>query len=189
MNHLEAQSYIMPFINGQIPPEKQEEFVMHMKNCPKCHEELEVYYILLSGMKHLDSNEKLSSNLSDELDTKLNRMYRGVKGRQGVKVSAFGMFMAAAMLIVAVIYATCISSVYSYEQRTKLLAQGDEYFYTKLGTVLLQPDEDIIVEGEKYTYVEEISNFERIHDYNLLRDQLYHILEIGEEIAHETPVN
>ena len=52
----------MPFINGQIPPEKQEEFVMHMKNCPKCHEELEVYYILLNGMKHLDSNEKLPAN-------------------------------------------------------------------------------------------------------------------------------
>ena len=189
MNHLEAQSYIMPFINGQIPPEKQEEFVMHMKNCPKCHEELEVYYILLSGMKHLDSNEKLSSNLSDELDTKLNKMYRGVKGRQGVKVSAFGMFMAAAILVVAVIYATCINSVYTYEQRAKLSAQGDEYFATRLGTVLLYPDEDPVTRGERYTYVEEISNFERIHDYNLLRDQLLHILKIGEEIAHETPVN
>ena len=189
MNHLEAQSHIMPFINGQIPPEKQEEFVMHMKNCPKCHEELEVYYILLNGMKHLDSNEKLPANLSADLDTKLSRMYRGVKGRQGVKVSAFGIFMAAALLIVAVIYATCITSVYTYEQSAKLNAQGEEYFYTSLGTVLLQPDEDPIVKGEKYTYVEEISSFERIHDYNLLRDQLLHILKIGEEIANETPVN
>ena len=51
MNHLEAQSNIMPFINGQIPPDKQEEFVMHMNSCSKCHEELEVYYILLEGQK------------------------------------------------------------------------------------------------------------------------------------------
>ena len=62
MNHLEAQSYIIPFIEHRIPDSKQEDFVMHMQSCPKCHEELEVYFTLLVGMQQLDHNEKLCSN-------------------------------------------------------------------------------------------------------------------------------
>ena len=41
MEHLEAQSYIMPFIDGKVPDSKQSAFVIHMKNCKKCHEEME----------------------------------------------------------------------------------------------------------------------------------------------------
>lgn len=191
MNHLEAQSNIMPFINGQIPPDKQEEFVMHMNSCSKCHEELEVYYILLKGMQQLDSKEKFSTNLSQDLDNKLNKLYRGAKGRHNIKVSAFGIFMAVVCVFIAIIYATIITSVYSYEQQTKRNVQGEYYFYDKLGGKLFCPDyyDDRVVEGESYKVVDEVTNFEKIRDYNFLRDQLYKILDVGEVLVNETPVN
>jgi hypothetical protein len=179
----------MPFINGQIPSDIQEEFVMHMNNCPKCHEELEVYYILLKGMKQLDSNEKISSNFSKDLDTDLSKLYRGAKGRRNIKVSAFGIFMVAVLVFAALIYATCITSVYAYEQDTKKSVQGEYYFYEKLGDKRFTTVKDKIVDSEKYLVVDEVTNFERIRDYNALRDQLYNILDIGEELIYEAPVN
>ncbi len=191
MNHLEAQSHIMPFINGQIPPDKQEEFVMHMKNCPKCHEELEVYYILLNGMKQLDSNERISGNLSKDLDIQLGKLYRGAKGRRNIKISAFSIFMLGVLMVAALIYATCITSVYSYEQDAKRNAQGEYYFSERLGSRLFTPrySENRIIEGESYLVVDEVTDFERIRDYNNLRDQLYKILDVGEVLLYETPVN
>ena len=189
MNHLEAQSYIMPFINGQIPPAKQEEFVMHMKSCSKCHEELEVYYILLNGMKQLDSNTKLSINFSADLDNKLNRLYKGAKGRNNIKLSAFSIFMAGILLVAAIVYATCISSVYSYEQRAKVYAQGEYYFSTNLSGLIIDDDTDRIMEAQQFVIIDEITNYERIRSYNWLRDQLLRIIEIGEELTHEATAN
>ena len=191
MNHLEAQSHIMPFINGQIPPEKQEEFVMHMNNCPKCHEELEVYYILLNGMKQLDNNERISGNLSKDLDVQLSKLYRGAKGRRNIKISAFSIFMLGVLMVAMLIYATCITSVYSYEQDAKRNAQGEYYFSERLGSKLFSPrySENRIIDGESYLVVDEVTDFERIRDYNNLRDQLYKILDVGEVLLYETPVN
>ena len=191
MNHLEAQSHIMPFINGQIPPEKQEEFVMHMNNCPKCHEELEVYYILLNGMKQLDNNERISGNLSKDLDVQLSKLYRGAKGRRNIKISAFSIFMLGVLMVAMLIYATCITSVYSYEQDAKRNAQGEYYFSERLGSKLFSPrySENRIIEGESYLVVDEVTDLERIRDYNKLRDQLYKILDVGEVLLYETPVN
>jgi hypothetical protein len=189
MNHLEAQSHIMPFINGQIPPDKQEEFVMHMNNCPKCHEELEVYYILLNGMKQLEGNEKLSTNLSKDLDVKLSKLYKGAKGRRNIKFSAFGFLMAGVILVAAILYAACITGVYSYEQDAKRSVQGEYYFCERLSDKILQPEKDRVSLGESYIVVEEITDFERIRDYNNLRDQLYNILDIGEELLYEAPAD
>ena len=162
---------------------------MHMKSCSKCHEELEVYYILLNGMKQLDSNTKFSSNFSADLDYKLNRLYKGAKGRHNIKVSAFSILMAGILLVAAVIYATCINSVYSYEQRTKVHAQGEYYFSSYLSNVIMDDDRDRIMEARQFVIIDEVTNYERIRSYNWLRDQLLRILDIGEELTHEATVN
>ncbi len=72
MTHLEAQSYIMPFIEGKVPDNKQEDFVIHMKNCKKCHEELEIYYTLLVGMKQLDNRTDVNMDLTADLENSRN---------------------------------------------------------------------------------------------------------------------
>ena len=68
MTHLEAQSNIMPFIEDKVPRDKQADFVIHMRSCKKCREELEIYYTLMVGMRQLDNNEALSTDFNKDLE-------------------------------------------------------------------------------------------------------------------------
>jgi hypothetical protein len=63
----------MPFINGELDINQLEEFVNHLKSCPDCMEELEVYYVLVSGMKQLDEDKVLSNNFHHDLMNLLKR--------------------------------------------------------------------------------------------------------------------
>ena len=84
MTCLEAQSMITTFIEDQLDEEQLIEFIHHMRNCPDCMEELEVYYTLMVGMKQLDNNEKLSNNFAKELEEKLAYDESRIKGRKRV---------------------------------------------------------------------------------------------------------
>lgn len=57
----EIQSLIVPFINNQLSKDKVLDFLEHIEHCEECKEELEVYYILIIGLRQLDEepNETL----------------------------------------------------------------------------------------------------------------------------------
>lgn len=67
MNCIEAQRQIMPFINKKLNIEQLDDFINHVNNCSDCMDELEVYYVLLAGMKQLDEDKELSKNFHQEL--------------------------------------------------------------------------------------------------------------------------
>lgn len=67
MTHMETQQMIMPFINEQLKDDELEEFLLHMKTCEECMEELEVYYTLITSMKQLDNDEDLSADYHQDL--------------------------------------------------------------------------------------------------------------------------
>jgi hypothetical protein len=67
MNCIETQRLIVPFINDELNMEQLEEFIHHVHSCPNCMEELEVYYVLLAGMKQLDEDKELSTNFNQDL--------------------------------------------------------------------------------------------------------------------------
>ncbi len=185
MNHLEAQSYIIPFINDKIPESKQEDFVMHMKTCKRCHEELEVYYTLLVGMRELDKNEKFSQNLSKEMDDKLDHLEHRVRNRKGVRVSAFSVIMSAAIGFGIIFYGSCISKVYNYEQRTKLRYQGSYYFGRTLYDDLQLSDTDIVEEHKEQNENSNIINYDRIRKYKDLTEQADYLIELTDDIARK----
>ena len=93
MDHLEAQSYIMPFIEGKIPEEKQVDFVLHMRNCPKCYDELETYYTLIVGMRQLSDNKKMSTDFKKNLDQDLTKLLSKAKGRKNIRFSAYSFIL------------------------------------------------------------------------------------------------
>lgn len=72
MNCVDAQRLIVPFINDELNMEQLEEFIHHVHTCPDCMEELEVYYVLLAGMKQLDEDKELSTNFNQDLKDLLN---------------------------------------------------------------------------------------------------------------------
>ena len=180
MNHLEAQSYIMPFIEGTIPDNKQEGFVMHMKNCKKCHDELEIYYTLLVGMKQLDDRVELSSDFNRDLEDALNAMGHHVRKRKNFKFSAFSVFMAALVLGVGLVYVGALNKVYAFEQGTKELNQGKYYFSDMLHDKLIYDVTDRVQQSDELREQLTVTEFERIRGYHRMEQEYENIIKIGE---------
>lgn len=51
----EAEKMVMPYIEYQLGERDLEAFLTHVKSCPACREELEIYYTVAVGLKQLDS--------------------------------------------------------------------------------------------------------------------------------------
>lgn len=82
MTCIEAQALITRFIEDKLDEEQLLAFIKHMKQCPDCKDELEVYYTLIVGMHQLDNNEKLSGNFTEELDQTLKLHEERLKGKK-----------------------------------------------------------------------------------------------------------
>lgn len=72
MNCMEVQRLMMPFIDNKLSIEQLEEFMEHIKSCPDCMEELEVHYILLTGMRRLDADKEIADNFHEDFIELLN---------------------------------------------------------------------------------------------------------------------
>ena len=57
MNCKQAQRLLVPYINGELDEKEEGEFVKHIRHCPECYEELEVYATVFAGIRQLDGAE------------------------------------------------------------------------------------------------------------------------------------
>ncbi len=180
MTHLEAQSYIMPFIEGKVPENKQKAFVMHMQNCKKCHEELEIYYTLMVGMRQLDNNETLSADFNKDLERDLKAMNSTIRRKRNFKLSAFSLLVILFSIIAFLYYLNSLAKVYNFEQRTKLENQGDYYFSKSLHDDLILVDYDRVSASEKIEEDKKISDFDRIRGYEKMESDYIKLSNLGE---------
>lgn len=63
----------MAFIKSELTMEQAKAFFEHIDNCKDCKEELEVYYILLIGLKQLDEDPSDSLDLHGQFEEHLNK--------------------------------------------------------------------------------------------------------------------
>jgi len=164
MNHFEAQSYIIPFIEGKLPEHVKEDFVIHMKNCADCHEELEINYMLLVGMRQLNDEKAISNDFQKDLEQELNRMKHKVHGKQRMRFSAFSICMAAIILVSAFFYGIGLNGVYAYEQDIRKANQGPSYYSNAFGKTFFPELRDRRQEKERIDQEEnkEMSTLEKI---------------------------
>ncbi len=94
------QKLITPFINDELDNNELEDFLNHLKSCSECYEELEVYYTLLTAMKQLDDEEKLSNDFRLELSTKLH------KAEEKIIHERYSRFRKKSLIILLVIVIT-----------------------------------------------------------------------------------
>lgn len=73
MNCLEAQGLIMKYINNELSPIDLENFLEHIDKCPDCKEELEIYYVLTTGMQQLDNDYVDTYNFHDAFEKQLEK--------------------------------------------------------------------------------------------------------------------
>ena len=189
MNHIEAQSLITAFIDNKLPSDKQEDFVTHMKNCPDCHKELEIYYTLLVGMRQIDNGEELCEDFDEDLDKNLDRLRGRSSGRRRVIMSTFTLIMIGLIGFMVFFYIQSLGRVYNYEQRSKAAMQGTTYFYRELGSILntrnvllneveVAPEQ---TEGEKF--------YQKIHTMNSVFNANDKLLSIGLSIDEKEVQN
>lgn len=67
MDCREAQAFIVPFIEGNLNDEQTEKFIEHIENCTECYDELEVYYIVMVGVKQLDEDDHMLVDFNGDL--------------------------------------------------------------------------------------------------------------------------
>ena len=189
MNHIEAQSYIMPFIEGKMPDSKRLEFAMHMKNCRTCHDELEIYYTLMTGMQLLQNTEASSGNFSKDLEAKLDRTFHKAKNRRGIRVSMFTVITIGIALFIVLFYSQCLNLVYAYEQETKQAAQGEFYFQRKWDGILFPVRDRILDANEILEKQDEEAKepglYQKIRGYRELSEYSDMLHELGTQIAHD----
>lgn len=166
MTCLEAQSNIMAFIDKKLPDDRVTDFVRHMKYCPNCSEELEIYYTLIVGMRQLDSNEELSQNFKQELNDELERLEHKVKKVKRFKISTFSIVFAAIVVIMFIFYNRGLSKVYNIEQIMLKESQGVSYFYDYFGDYIGMCEDDLIVASEIKNKPLEETFYDKVHRYN-----------------------
>ncbi|MBE5945813.1 MAG: zf-HC2 domain-containing protein [Lachnospiraceae bacterium] len=167
MTCLEAQSNIMAFIEHRLPDDQVEDFVRHMKYCPNCFEELEIYYTLIVGMRQLDDNTELSHNFTQDLNDELNKLTSKVKTAKRFKISSFGVVFAVAVALLVVFYNHCLSKVYNIEQVMLKQSQGNEFFYEYFSDYIDFEDRDIVVEMTTVPEIAEPTFYDIVHYYNM----------------------
>ena len=75
MNCQNAQSMVLNFINNKIDKEETKAFIEHVRDCKDCWEELEIYYVMLVGLKQLDEGEELAADFRKKLQNEVESRY------------------------------------------------------------------------------------------------------------------
>ena len=100
MNCQNAQSMVLNFINNKLDKEETRAFIEHVRDCKDCWEELEIYYVMLVGLKQLDEGEELAADFRKKLQNEVSRyveIEREVKRKHIAKIITI--LVTAAILI------------------------------------------------------------------------------------------
>lgn len=185
MTCLEAQSNIMAFIDKKLPENRVSDFVRHIKYCPNCAEELEIYYTLIVGMRQVDNNEEMSRDFKKDMKQELDRLENKVKHAKRFKVSTIGIIATVIVIIGILIYEFLLSRFYNVEQRILKENQGSYFYAETFGDYLDADNEDIVeihrLEHEEFLKRNDKNIYELIREYNVA-----HIMdEEGQEGLNE----
>ena len=92
----EVQKLIPYFIDGKTDSNQSLAFIRHIKGCKTCMEELSVEYLVLVGVKRLDSASAF--NLNDELDDLIQRSEAKAKRTKNISFLVFILFIIFAIV-------------------------------------------------------------------------------------------
>lgn len=100
MNCLEAQSKIIAYIDDNLEDQELKSFILHVKSCKDCMEELELHYILIVGTKQMDEGGNITSDFLKELHEKLDSQLKEVRKKEYFfKKLTFGISVAFLLVV------------------------------------------------------------------------------------------
>jgi len=102
MDCTKCQSLIEDFLKQSLTPTESEEFIRHVKNCPDCYGELEVYHMVYSVVSELDSGDE-----SEDVDYResLARMLSRVgTHKRRIRVAKYIFITVGITLLIIIIF-------------------------------------------------------------------------------------
>lgn len=100
MNCKEFEKNIPGFIEGKLNYTDLKEFVDHRARCAACREELDIQFLVMEGMHHLENGDNF--DLQRELDRRLSEeLKRLERHRRVLSIWVFlGIVITVAMIII-----------------------------------------------------------------------------------------
>ncbi|MBR0381523.1 MAG: zf-HC2 domain-containing protein [Eubacterium sp.] len=79
MDCRKTQSLMQAFIDYRLDDDETVDFIDHIRACPKCSEELEIYYTMLNGLRQLENGSVLTADFTSELAEDMRDRYDQIK--------------------------------------------------------------------------------------------------------------
>lgn len=137
MDCREAQSLYTAFIDQKLDIDKTEEFIQHIETCSNCRDEIEVYFIVYSGIRQLDNEEEDISDFQaafkkmlQEKKDEIYHVHRARK-RKRIALTAFIVFLvmlASGVALFYVIDRERYDAAVEYAHRSFAEAEGEVYY-------------------------------------------------------------
>lgn len=169
MTCLEAQSKIIAYIDNNLEKDEKTDFLIHIKNCDNCRDELNIYYTMIEGMRQLDGNLPLSKDFTEELNNRIERELKQSKKKQEFFRSSVCIIVVGVLGFVIFGYINFLNILHNDEQKKLKEAQGDYYFSQTFDDILFESGEEENVLNINVTQEEETSFYEKIRQYNMLQ--------------------
>lgn len=109
----EIQKYIKPYAEDELEMMDMINLVEHIQRCKDCYEELEIYYILIHGLKEIENDEKFGAfNIKKELDDRIKYSKKVIRVYKSFRNYCKSVFVVASIcLLVVLIYFILINMV------------------------------------------------------------------------------
>ncbi|MDD7026925.1 MAG: zf-HC2 domain-containing protein [Lachnospiraceae bacterium] len=101
MNCKEAEKMISAFLSKKLDTKELEQFLLHVKNCPNCMEELTIQYLVMTGAAILEEGN--SFDLRKELDDILERAWYKVRKRKLLTILSYILEVFAIMAVIIIL--------------------------------------------------------------------------------------
>lgn len=170
MTCLEAQSKIIAYIENKLDRNDKQEFLLHVKKCKDCREELDIYYTMIEGMRQLDENEPLSKDFGADLEKRMSQELNTSRKKKDAIRSSLFLFVIGIFSFVIVVYVNFLRFLENQEQENLKSLQGDYYYSKTFDTYMFEPyDDKITLDVSEEEETTEDSFYKKIRDYNNLK--------------------
>lgn len=170
MTCLEAQSKIIAYIDNKIDKEDKLDFLLHIRHCKNCREELDIYYTMIEGMRQLDSNQPLSKDFSAELEARMERDIKKNRKKKDFYRSSICVVIMIVFGFVLVGYVNFLHILHADEQQKLKEAQGDYYYSSCLESHLFELEQNEFVRSINMDVPQEEPDFyKKIRQYRMLK--------------------
>ena len=81
MDCIETHKKIKAFMDNKMDSRETLDFIQHVQGCKDCMDELSIEYLVVQGLKQLDSDSSEAFNLDEELKDELDMKQKNAKFR------------------------------------------------------------------------------------------------------------